>query len=101
MGRGGVHLLVEGRAEKEGEGVTSDMLFPSSGIYLSTQYAGQAAGRRDPKMYRAKGIYVQHLSVRPPCWMQCQELGSSPMGTSIQEQLQGPGKMGFPASSPA
>lgn len=101
MGHGGVHLLVEGRAEKEGEGVTSDVLFPSSGIYLSTQYVGQAAGRRDPKMCRAKGIYVQHLSVRPSCWMQCQELGSSPMGASIQEQLQGPGKMGFPASSPA
>lgn len=68
----GVHLFWEGREEKEGEGVTSDMFFPSSGICLNTQYMGQIAGRMDPGMSKEKGIYVQHLSVRPRCWMQCQ-----------------------------
>lgn len=67
MGHGGVvYPFWEGRAEKEWEGVTSDMLFLSSGIYLSSQYMGQVPGRMDPQISRAKGIYVQHLSVRPP-----------------------------------
>lgn len=89
----GVNIFWEGRAEKEGEGVTSDMLFPSSGISLKSQYMGQFLEGWTTNPSRVKWIYVQHLSVRPPAG--CNARSSSPMGTSVQYQLHGPGKMGF------
>lgn len=95
----GVNIFWEGRAEKEGEGVTSDMLFPSSGISLKSQYMGQFLEGWTTNPSRVKWIYVQHLSVRPPCWMQCQE--QLPHGNICSVPASGVRENGFPASSPA
>lgn len=86
-----VHLLEEGRAEQERGGVTSDTLFPSPGIYFSTEYMGQVAGRMVPKTHRAKGVYVQSLSVRPLAGHDARSWAALPWEPWLQEQLQGPG----------
>lgn len=96
-----VHLLGEGRAEKEREGVTSDTLFPSPGIYFSTKCMGQVAGRVVPKTCRAKGVYVQCLSSRPLAGRESRSWAALSWEPQLQEQLQGPGQLGFPACPPA
>ena len=96
-----VHLLGDGRAEKEREGVTSYMLFPSPGIYFSTEYMGRVAERMVPKTRRAKGVHVQCLSVRPLAGRDARHWAALPWEPRLQEQLWGPGQLGFPAGPPA
>lgn len=85
-----VHLLGEGRAKKEREGVTSDMLFPSPEIYFSTKYMGWVAGRMAPKTCRVKGVYAQCLPVRPLSGCDARSWAAVPREPWLQDQLQGP-----------